>query len=320
MPCGKRTRFCSSATCLTALSCIAPADRWEGDSAPVAPAQTLSAPEPVPFRPDALLADACGGAFDALDEARDYQPFPSAEAAAAALARTWVRCIDDVVSDHAGVQIHADGSWNDLSVANGELIARQGFDHEGSLRMFGIGGDATPGLYGFDLLPDGVDLGFRKSSAAASDRALIFATNPWGDTSAVYLPTSLPVRAAAPSEYAAGERAGETACSSLEQGVITSSQESLSVLSGDFVLCSGALIRGVPRLHFDGAEVEFRTRDGQRLGRAPYSVQIDFNDRLWLLLESPVLGPLQWGVLLSRRPRKLWIEASGGSAVFSALP
>jgi hypothetical protein len=278
---------------------------------------------PVEYTPPPELVSACGGAeqYRPLpDSNNEFTPFPNVAAAKAGVAGTWVRCFDNVVSDHAGFQILPDGSWRRLGFDNGELVARSGFGEEGVLRFW----DNGPGKFQVDFTPFGrlsdSDMSlFSGSTTFASNRALAFwSQNEW--PGAVYMPTTMPVSAAAP-EYAAGERAGQAACADTEQGILPYA-EARAALSGNYVLCSGELREGVARIQFDATDVDLFGLDGVLITHQHYEPQPD---------EGPAVGVnvgsgdqwRQWWVVASRNPLKLSIGEAGGAekaAVFSATP
>ena len=115
---------------------------------------------------------------------------------------------------------------------------------------------ASLGNWPFGRRADSQDGTWSDVTAPAWEPALRFSSANGEWPVAVYQRTTLPVRAAAP-DYADGERAGATACSRTEQGIVPSLQESLALLSGDFVLCSGAT-----RSHFDASSLQMQREDG----------------------------------------------------------
>jgi hypothetical protein len=280
---------------------------------------------PYPYTPDPLLASECAGA-EQYEGGRQppFTAYPSPDAALAGMVGTWARCRDPLPSSHAGLQILPDGSWRDFTVEGGELVARRGFEHEGFLHVVGGGSsDGASGAYGLDLWPfgrraDGNDTSCCDGSGThAWEPALVFLSDVEEWPAAVYRRTTLPVRAAAP-EYADGERAGAAACAHTEQGIVPTGEESASLLSGDFVLCSGALGNGATRLRFGPASVELGRDDGSSVSRASYELHT-MNAGLSLSLTGES-GRFDWYIVASRKPLKLWIDDSTNTAVFSALP
>lgn len=282
---------------------------------------------PTLYTPDALVTNACVGAESFQSNSFEATPFPSIAAATAGISGTWARCTDSAPSSHAGLQILPDGTWRDFTIEAGELVARSGFEHEGFLGWNPLG-SPIPNLFQASLLPMGRHPESHRSSwddvsMGASDRALVFPGGPEGWPAAVYLPTTLPVRAT-PPEYADGERAGAAACTRTEHGIVPTLEESATLLSGDFVLCSGSLHGGVTRLHFGPTSVELQNADGGILATLSTEVSTMNAPRLGLALTGADPDARSWSVIVSRQPLKLLIaESSFGptsTAVFSAMP
>jgi hypothetical protein len=278
---------------------------------------------PYPYAPDALLAGACADAqhYQDVYDSAAFTPYASAEAALASSVGSWARCLDPVPSSHAGLQILPDGSWRDFTVEGGELVARFGFEHEGFLEAW----DGGRGSYSISLLPfgrraDGQEGTGSSLAAPAGEPALRFDSENGEWPAAVYQRTTLPVRAA-PPEYRDGERAGAAACSHTEQGIVPSLQESLALLSGDFVLCSGALRSGATRLHFDASSVQLQREDGSLISQTTFQQNVMNSPNVSLFSTPGDPSSIDWAVVISRRPMKLWIGEGGPvPAVFSALP
>jgi len=216
---------------------------------------------PVPYTPSPPLTSACVGAEAFQGETVEKPSFPTAAAALGALTGTWARCLDHATSDHVGLRILPDGSWQQLGLESGELVARSGFGHEGFLEFHddsGITGGASS--YQAVLLPSGRHYGTPRSdfddfSTPASERALIFRSVEEGWPAAVYLPTTLPVRAEPPA-YAEGERAGAEACEQGEAGIMPTIEQTAATLTGEYVLCSGELRGGVSTIRFGESSLE----------------------------------------------------------------
>ena len=137
---------------------------------------------------------------------------------------------------------------------------------------------------------------------------------------AVYLPTTAPVRSSAP-EYADGERAGPAACEHVERGIVSTNADWATILTGDFVLCSGSLRDGLARIHFDESSLTLLRADGTVILEQSYDEPIAALIRGARFQYPP---ELDWWVEASRSPLKLWISESSDTrlnvAIFSALP
>jgi hypothetical protein len=293
-------------------------NRWDLPSGP-----------PVDYTPPPELTTACDGAerfLPAQSGSVQYTSYPSADAAKAGIAGAWARCRDDAPSNHVGIQILPDGSWRRLALENGELVARSGFEEEGTLRLT----ERTPmndhpgfevSLAPFGRHPDSELASYSGDSFLAWDQALVIPSSADGWPGAVYLPTTLRVRSPV-AEFADGERAGETACAHGEQDMLPGI-ESAATLTGDYVLCSGALNSGVTRIHFDETEVDLLDADGGLIGRYSHTLDAmngppDETPRLRLMLRRGD-ERRQWSIVVSRSPMKIRIT-EGTTAVFSAMP
>jgi hypothetical protein len=307
-------------------SCIEPPDQWQSDAPP--PAVNVagsSEPSARSYVPDALFADACSGAADVVEELYVDDAYPDADAAIAAMAGTWALCVDRPVSSNAGVQLLADGSWRDFSVAAGELVAGSGFHHEGNMQLIDTSVlNNQPGQFQVDFLPYGLDYGDQSALRVskfyvwASNRALVFGTgNP--RNRAVYLPVDLPVRVP-PPEYADGARAGAAGCAGGERGIVATRSEALSLLSGDFVVCSGGLREGETGLRFEGTTLSVLDAAGEAVSSAAYEVLKDDGTGRLQLRVVPQSVQHDWNVVISLQPLKVWILEEDLTSVFSAMP
>ncbi|HKO91672.1 MAG TPA: hypothetical protein VJU61_10990 [Polyangiaceae bacterium] len=285
---------------------------------------------PTPYTPSAPLAAECAGADVFADERRAYTPFSDAAAALQGIAGTWLRCRDNAASAHAGLEILPDGSWHHFELEGGELVARFGFEHEGFVEVsYSLSPNEPPDTQGpgpYDVRLEPLGRRFEgnvwfgaDSMTGASEEALVF--NMYGPNwpAAVYLPTSAPVRAAAP-EYADGQRAGAAACERGERGIVSTNEELASLLTGDFILCSGTPRDGLARIHFEESSVTLLRADGSVILSHAYEEPIAARVRRGELFGEPLL----WRLLASRSPLKLWIDDGvddrSNVAVFSALP
>jgi hypothetical protein len=281
----------------------------------------LPAGNPVLHVPEPELAESCGGAEPlSMPTELLYTPYSNLDAALEGLAGAYARCVDTKEGDHVGLQIHPDGSWNQLVLVDGALLPRFGFGREGYVQLRDVSVmNGKPGLVQLDLHPFSFTLAY--------EPALVFypAAPHWPST--VYLRTALPVASATEVAYAPGERAGIPACGVPERGVVPPLAAADEALLGDFVLCSGELAGGVTGLRFSSGSVELLGADEASLGT--YSLSIDqFNApqlTLYVRRAEAVSRERLWFIEVSRQPLKLRIrEASDAwpepTAVFSALP
>lgn len=280
------------------------------------PGYRVSGP-PADFMASGELAEACSGAEQFQSRTFDPGQFSTIDAAKQALSGTWIRCLDNAPTAHAGIRILPDGSFRHFELEGGDLVERPGFEREGYVGFIHDYPDP------FMLVPFGrrFDSKLNDSgdfSGRPSDRALVF----WSDVPewapAVYLPSSLSVRSVAP-EFDDLERAGSAACDHGEQGIVQTIAEAAQLLQGEFVLCNGELTDGMSGLRFDGDEIELLDADGELIARTSFRLD-DFN----LPFIDAIIGNRQLTVAVSRRPLKVWLQeaaldgAYAPKAVFSA--
>lgn len=290
---------------------------WDSDELAIPPGPPLT------FTPSVQLAGDCVGAEPFQGEALEYTPFSSATEALEGMTGTWTRCLDHEASEHVGLRVLPDGSWQELSLDSGELVARRGFGHEGYLHLVDTSEiNGRPGLFYVGLLPSSS----RYTGTHASERALVFRSEHEFWPAAVYLPATLPVRAELPA-HADGERAGVAGCESAESGIVSGFDELAAALTGEYVLCSGALGDGIARIRFGASSLELMDIDGSLVSAPTYELST-LNSPLFDLFVYAELGlrvasperVQQLSVVASRHPRKLWIQIGEQSAIFSALP
>lgn len=270
---------------------------------------------PTPYEPPPALREGCMGAAAFRDQ--DAQPqavFANEEAARLGIAATWLRCLDNVESSHVGLQLHPDGTWNELVLEQGELRPRRGFDHEGVAYLQAASMLQSPGLFQVDFLP-----GAR--AARASSEALVLWPQETHWPAPVYLRSELAVSAAETAVHARGARTGDAGCDVTEQGVTPLFEDVVPLLTGEYTLCSGALPGNVARIRFAADHVELLGPEGALLESEPYQFDGMLQPNL-----SLIVGQLkhQWRIVAARQPLKLQIRELTGTgvetAVFSAVP
>ncbi len=293
---------------------------WSDGRLPYPPLPTGN---PILHVPEPELAESCSGA-EALSTSTEllYTPYTSLDAALQGLSGTYARCVDTKEGDHSGLQIHPDGSWNQLVLEDGMLVPRFGFGSEGFVQLNDSSAmNEKPGLVEVKLDPF--------TSTFVYEPALVSSPDAQYWPSTVYMRTALSVASAAEPAYAPGERAGMPACGVRERGIVPPLAAADEALLGDFVLCSGELAGGVTGLRFSSGFVELLGADEVSLGSFTLNIEQNNAPQLTLSVGRDELGNYQrfWSIEVSRQPLKLRIREQASSdlwpqptAVFSAMP
>lgn len=209
---------------------------WIGSSA----LQEWSASAPMPTERSTIAVSDLQRRTCSAVAATSPATFASEAALRAALAKRWVACsgAGPVDADFAGFSIDLQGHWHELRVEADELVAVQGFGHEGQVARNIYGGAFNLAL--LDRLPERYE--FANVQLSANGNTLRLSTQGADGLDIVFQASDAPVRY--PQQRAKGMRAGLSACEEREAD-ITSRPESEAALRGlllgRWLFCRGGL-------------------------------------------------------------------------------
>ncbi|HKU44428.1 MAG TPA: hypothetical protein VJR89_39985 [Polyangiales bacterium] len=232
-------------------------------------------------QPQALMSSDLQRNVCAKQSPTSLATFASEQALRESLAKRWVVCSGTARVDprFAGFEIHADGRWHELRVEDGELVAVQGFGHEGHVARNVFGDDFNLAI--LDWLPGGYE--FAYAGLSSDGNSLSIQAQPVdSELDATFQATDLPVRYP-PLPYEPGARAGLAACAAPEADVVSrpaSESELRAQLAGRWSFCRGALGTHYAGIEFSANAAEYALLDagGARVERGKLQI-IDTSDQ-----------------------------------------
>lgn len=166
------------------------------------------------------------------------------------VAQRWLLCEGRTNQDFVGLEIDSTGHWRQLKLIQGELVAAQGFGHEGEVirNVFA----STFNLAVLDMLPERYN--FYTAALSEDGQTLRLDGQPGLVVlNATLHTTDLPVREPT-TVFEKGARAGEAACATQPTNLTTrpaTIDAFRNLLAGRWTFCSGKLGTGYAGVRFE---------------------------------------------------------------------